>query len=415
MLSPLLVGCAVLLTNRLVAPRRDPANENAVEGLLKIVGWVLVVVGLLGNLALMMAPLSIVWIPVLIIGWTFIELKRRRVLQQALLETMAVSAERRLPLSPAVRAFAEDVGGRFGRRAAELATLLEVGETLPDALGQVDGLMPRDAMPSVRVGYRSGALARGLAQAAAMDDRQKELWGPFAAKMLYAAGLPCIACGSVLFTLVFVVRLYHQVLKSLGDPPLPRLTLALLQLSDYLEVGWPFLALVAGIFVFLFLYGVLRYLGVPLLDLPGTGHMLRRQHTAAILENLALAVEHGHSLYGTIHALGKCYPKKAIRNKLNCVATDIENGIAWCESLRHRGLVGEADFAVLQSAERLGNLPWAMEETAKSNRRRLALRLKVLMQLLFPPVVLGFGAIVLFMVVAVFLPLLTIMRCWSNP
>ena len=54
-------------------------------------------------------------------------------------------------------------GGRFGRRAEKLATLLEVGETLPDALGEVDGLMPRDAVPSVRVGYRSGALARGLA------------------------------------------------------------------------------------------------------------------------------------------------------------------------------------------------------------------------------------------------------------
>ena len=86
-----------------------------------------------------------------------------------------------------------------------------------------------------------------------------------------------------------------------------------------------------------------------------------------------------------------------------------EHGCAWHESLYRHGLIRKSDLAVLQSAERAGNLSWALRELADSNRRRLAYRLNAALQLLFPPAVLCFGAAVLFIVVAMFLPLIDIL------
>ena len=88
--------------------------------------------------------------------------------------------------------------------------------------------------------------------------------------------------------------------------------------------------------------------------------------------------------------------------------SDIQRGAVWSESLCSRNLIGQSDMAVLQAAERAGNLPWAMREMADSNRRRLAYRANALVQMLFPPVVLCFGAMVLFVVVAMFMPLITL-------
>ena len=413
--SPLLLGLALLAAKRLITLRRDPSNENIIELGLSITAWVLVAEGVLGNLILMMGLLSIFWIPVLIIVWSFIALKRRRSMQQTLLETMAVSAARLLPLVPAIEAFADDVGGRFGSRALRLADLLKNGETLPNALRHVKGIVPRQLLPIIRVGYESGALARGLSQAAAAEDRQYALWSSFAAKMLYIAAMPCLGSLLVFYMLAVVVRFYKQILRNLGTPSLPPMTQVMIDLSDYSRHAWPFLAVITAFFGLLFFYGILRYLGAPLFDLPGTKRIMRRQHAAAILENLALAVEYHRSLYGVIRSLSECYPKKLIRKKLEEVRIDIENGVKWCESLYRHGLIGETDFAVLQSAERAGNLPWALCETAESNRRKLSYRLNVLVQLLFPPVVLCFGAMVLFIVVAMFMPLLSIIQYWSNP
>ncbi len=98
--SPVLLGVALLTAKRLVTLRRDPTNENIIEMGLSITGWVLIAVGLAGNLMLMMGILSLLWIPALIVVTIFIARKRQRAMQQALLGTMAVSAERFIPLAP---------------------------------------------------------------------------------------------------------------------------------------------------------------------------------------------------------------------------------------------------------------------------------------------------------------------------
>ena len=161
MFSPVLLGVALLASKRLMTLRRDPTNENIIEMGLSITGWVLIAVGLLGNLMLMLGPFLLLWIPILIVTAEFIALKRHRAMQQALLGTMAVSAERFIPLVPAIEAFAEDTGGKFGVRAAKLASLLKNGIALPDALRRVKRIVPRQLIPIIRVGYEFGGLGPG--------------------------------------------------------------------------------------------------------------------------------------------------------------------------------------------------------------------------------------------------------------
>ena len=66
------------------------------------------------------------------------------------------------------------------------------------------------------------------------------------------------------------------------------------------------------------------------------------------------------------------------------------------------------DAAVLASAQRVGNLDWALRELAESSDRRLGYRLQFWLQLIFPLIVLAVGALVFLLAVAYFLPLVTL-------
>jgi type II secretory pathway component PulF len=409
--SPVLLGLAILAAKRLVTLRRDLANENLIEMALGVAGWTLIAVGVTGNLLPMMGGLLCVFIPAWIVVGLFIAIRRRRALQLALLGTMAVSAERFIPLVPAMEAFADDVRGRFAVRVRRLASLLRSGVGLPAAIKQVGRVVPRQLVPTLRVASECGALSRGLAEAATAEDRHDALWGPFAAKMLYMAAMPCV--GTVFLSYMLMINLnYQRILKDFDLQP-PALTQKLLDAFLFATTSWPLVILAAVFFALLFLYAVLRYLGVPLFDPPGVERMLRRQHTAAILDNLAMAIECNRPLPDVMRTLSECYPKNSIRTRLRDVLYDLAHGGQWGESLHHRGLIRQSDLAVLQSAERAGNLSWALRELADSNRRRLAQWLNVVMQLLFPPVVLCFGAVVCFVVVAMFMPVIQVITSMS--
>jgi type II secretory pathway component PulF len=155
-------------------------------------------------------------------------------------------------------------------------------------------------------------------------------------------------------------------------------------------------------------YLPIRYFGWTDWDLPGMGRFTRRLDSAEILDTLALVAGQQRPLPQGIAALAQSYPKKRIRLRLSQAATDIMLGVDWCESLRKHGLIGQPEFAVLRAAQRVGNLPWALREMADSARRRLAYRVQAAAQLLFPPIVILMGLAVLFVVVALFAPVVVL-------
>jgi type II secretory pathway component PulF len=157
-------------------------------------------------------------------------------------------------------------------------------------------------------------------------------------------------------------------------------------------------------------YTLLRYMGWIQFGLPGLNWLTRRLETARILDALSLVAQQQRPLVEGIATLAQSYPKYSIRRRLRRVAKDVSAGIDWGDSLVDRGLIQRADWAVLQSAQRVGNLAWAMREMADSHRRRLAYRMNALLQMAFPLVLLIYGGIVGVFVVAYFLPLIALIQ-----
>jgi protein transport protein HofC len=327
--------------------------------------------------------------------------------QNALLWSMAIATEKTIPLIPTIEAFARGRNGRIASKARQLAKLLESGVPLPDAIEHIPGIFPPRVLPMIRVGYESGALAKALRQTASSRDFFTVILNSLISKMLYI-GLVIIFGSMVLtFMVIKIIPSYEKIFKDFGGH-LPAITRALIGFSNFATQTWFIFLPFYLLFIGLILYLIFSYLNWVSFYLPGMTRLLRRRHSAAILDSLALAVETNQPLGNSMTSLAATYPQLDIRRKLCYVCIEILRGADWRQSLCRHGLIKPADEAVLAAAQRVGNLPWAMREMADSNRRRLAYRLNALVQLAYPPVIVCLGLLVMFVVVALFYPLITL-------
>jgi len=228
-------------------------------------------------------------------------------------------------------------------------------------------------------------------------------------RLLYLYAFAFYAMSVLSFVMWKLVPSYVRTFEDF-DARLPEATIALMSVSDVLTTYGLFLTPLLLVAVASFFYVMLRYSGWIREPMPGFGWIVRRLDTAAILESLALAARRSYPIQRAVGILADLYHKPSIRRRLVEVRREVDAGADWCESLLRHRLIKRADFAVLTAATRVGNLPWALREMADSNRRRLAYRLHAAVQVCYPPVILALGAVVMFIVVSLFLPVISLIE-----
>lgn len=134
------------------------ATSDLVATLLRIVGWTLLLVGLLIMLVFMSHVFAIfLWIAtVVVLVSTVVRFYDAE--QQSLVWALTVAAERGIPLESVARSFAEERNDRIGRRAALLADYLEAGVPLSLALKRSKTFVPSAIMLAADLGQESGTL-----------------------------------------------------------------------------------------------------------------------------------------------------------------------------------------------------------------------------------------------------------------
>lgn len=395
----LLFGIVILLVVRCVPAKDVPLSRSFGRLFFVVLAWVFIILGLL-------VSLSIFGLLILVVVGTILA-RRRRARQQAMLWTLAVAAKRSIPLVPAVEAFAAERWGLASQEVRVLARLLDSGKPLPEALAMVGGMVPEEALVPIRVGQELGALPEGLRQATAPTGPIQAVWDQLSGKLAYLCAVVVFASLIMTFMVLKIAPAFQKIFADFGAK-LPRLS----QFGMFVwgAALWPVQFLGCIFLLFLFFYAILRYVGVISWDLPLMSRVTRKLHAATILDSLAMAAQRGQPFPKTVATLAGCYPKWSIRRRLQGVVVDLIRGMDCAESLRARGLISDADVAVLHAAERMGNLAWAMREIADGTRRRLAYRLQAWLQVLFPVAIVAFGVLVMLFYLSYFVPLLSLIQ-----
>ncbi len=326
----------------------------------------------------------------------------------AMLALLGSATERAMPLEGVFAAFGHERGGWMQRRAVRISHLLLDGVPLPVAVEKVPGVLPPESVPLVRVGYDTGTLPAAIRQAIATRNFFEPAWQAIVPKVLYVCVLPGMAASIVATIVLKIAPIYQKIFKDFGLN-LPRLTRWVIVNSETSAFLFGLLGAVWLATTLLAAYVVLRYAGSIHWDLPGTGRLMRRRHTATLLDGLALAAEQQKPFANAVMQLAIGHPRRKIGNRLWHAYDRMQAGENDLEALC-AGLLSKADLALLHSAELAGNFAWAARELADSHRRRMIYRTYAAVQAIFPPVIIVYGLAVVVIFAALFLPLITLIQ-----
>lgn len=411
-------GVALLLCVRLLYGRKPSPTPDSALLLLRIGGRVMLVAAVAG------VVLGTLWQPTSAVSWGFtiglillglivllMALDRRmRLEHRALLSSIAVAAEKGIPLPEAVLAYADEMNSASARRAFWLVQALQQGVPLDQALSYGWIKCSTSARMAVRIGSSLGALGPALRNQVEAAEELETLVRPIFTRWIYLLTLLLSAETVVAFLMVWIVPVFDKMFQEFGLE-LPALTRSLISLSrGVVDYAWIPLALFTMAATFACLAGIASYIGWLPRNTPLVNRMFRRYDGAIVLRSLALAIRRGQPLHGSLRLMADIYPLGIVRGWLGKASAAVEGGQDWCDALRKVRLIDRTDAVVLRAAQGAGNLPWALDEMAESLLRREIYRWQAWYNIVSPAVVLLMGGFVGYICVSLFIPLVDMIK-----
>ncbi len=403
-LGIVILGLALLWAIRLVYGRRRGSSDDLVKRWLLLAGWILLLGGLLGVISLSGPLFPLAFVALLVAGFAYFKYMAAE--RRALLWALAMAAEKGIPLEKAARSFADERSVQVGVRIAHLADLLESGVPLPAALAMSKNTLPSDALLAARLGVETGQLGVALRMSVDYGDDFERIMRDVLAKYLYVTGLLVVGTGVVSFMMVKIIPVFAKMFEEFGLT-LPRMTQVVISVSEHFYILFP---LVYPVLLLLLLVGISYFVRWSRYEVPLINRLWRRCDSALVMRALALTVRQQREMGPTVFMLARQYPYPSIGRLLVQASKQIDDGIHWCEALRSVGLIKSVEASLLHTAERVGNLGWALEEMSDSALRRFSFRLRASLNILFPLIVLACGFCVFVFVVGMFLPLISLIQ-----
>lgn len=424
LLGSLILGIALLWSVRLAYVQRRETSDDALRLVLTIGGWTLInlaVIGVVAQVFYFLTPRSdafqvfVFLLTVLVNGGLVLvvfamAVGRYRLLEwRALMWSLSAGAARGIPLDQVASAFAHERTDEIGLRAARLAEYLAGGTPLPEALRRAKTSLPLEGILAARYGTETGSLAPAIAQIAKRQAELDTVLRSVFEKVFYLFLVGGWMSVMITFMMVKIIPVMAKMFEEFGLD-LPVATLAVVSISEFVVDYFLFLVPIFLLFGAVLLIGGLHYVGWLPHDFPVVNWMTRRYDGALVMRTLGLAALEQRPFSQAIAMLTRLYPKHGVRMALAEAGRRIQRGEPWTESLRSTRIISQTDASVLEAAERAGNITWALEEMAESSLRRWIYRLRLALNVLFPLIVLALGLVVGFLVIGLFVPLVSLIR-----
>jgi type II secretory pathway component PulF len=298
----------------------------------------------------------------------------------------------------------------FGTGIQDFGQALSAGAPLSDALLEAGQLKSDESRVLVSTGDHFEFPGDALREAVKLNAIQVPLRNILWARLFYLFVVGVIMLGIWTFMAWKIVPAFDKIFADF-DAELPTLTTAVISISEWM-VNYGFIfAFPLGILLLVVVVRLLlQYMGwasfrIPFLE--RFGFPLQR---AVILQCLAIVTRHGKSLSEALCWLAEIYPQKYVRYRLQKTAAAVESGAAWHEAMHRYRLLKRTDAALLDAAARVGNLSWALRETADAALRRYYHRTQAIVQALALAILLVLGFFGCLFVAGMFLPLVKLMQ-----
>jgi general secretion pathway protein F len=264
----------------------------------------------------------------------------------------------------------------------------------------------------VRAGEAAGALDLVLDRLATYTESQSRLATRVRAALSYPILMSVVSAGIVTFLLAFVVPKVTKIFTE-QKQELPVATRILLGISNGVAASWwvLLLLLVAAGFA---LNAALRrpasrlWLDRKLLALPIVGSLVTRIAVARFARTLGTLIENGIPLLAALDVAGGVTGHPAMAAAVEDARTAVREGQPLAAPLRQSGLFPPLLIHMIAVGERSGEVEAMLDKAADSYEQEVESSLATLTATLEPAMILVMGGVMLFIVLAILLPIFQI-------
>ena len=318
------------------------------------------------------------------------------------LESLASLLDVGVPLQKALQVTERVAAGALREALARVAARVREGHSLGAALEAESGLFSPVTVGLVRAGERGGGLAAALAQAAAQLERQDETVARVRAALAYPAILAVVGALSIVLMVLVVVPRFVALLGDTGAalPPATRLLLGMSTLARshgaLLLGGLAGAGVVAATF-----FGRHRSAWRSwALELPVAGRIRHGLATARVCRTLAALLGSGIPMLSALEVARDAAGDDAVAARLARARERVAEGWTLSAALESGAAVTASAVQLVAIGENAGRLPDLLSRAAVLEERLADQRIRTIVSVLEPALILCFAVLVAFVAAA---------------
>ena len=309
-----------------------------------------------------------------------------------------------VPVLRALDASSVAAGPRLRTALQRVSGQVREGRSLADGLASLEGVVPMVVVGLIRAGERASRLGPALDEAAAHLELEADLESRLQQALAYPLVLATAGVISTVVISTIVVPRFAALLADLGQQ-LPASTRLLLATSAFVTQWWWLGLAVLGLVGLLVAKALeepetRRRLAEAVLAVPLLGAVRLALGSARAARAAASALAAGVPLIAALNAAGEASGDPAIRQRLAWAAADVSEGRTLTMALERRKALLPSALQLVAVGEASGRLAEMLAKGGRLAAQESERRLRALIGLLEPALVVTFGGLVAFVAAA---------------
>ena len=297
----------------------------------------------------------------------------------------------------------------MARVLREVAADIEAGATLCAAFGKHPKIFSMLFTSMIRAGEESGALPNVLQRLGDYLEAKDALAGKIRSASAYPAFIAGFFIMAVAGIMLFLIPQFESIFASF-DMDLPPLTKFLMATSRFIGryLVYEIVLAAGGIYAFWKWHktpGGKSTVDGWLLKAPIFGNLILKAAVARFSSTLGTLMDNGVTVVAALDIVGQTAGNSVVKAAVDNVSRGVVNGSTISEKLAESSVFPKMVISMVAAGESSGNLPDMLSKVSDFYSREVDAAISGLTSMIEPILIVGLGAIVTVVVLAIYLPI----------
>ena len=291
---------------------------------------------------------------------------------------------------------------------------VKTGVLLSDAMKKHPRVFPHFFVSMVYVGEVSGSIDVVMKNLADYYEKDNEIRKKVKGAMIYPIVMLFLIIGVLILMMFFVVPTFKDALSSI-DVPLPALSVAIFNLSEFLKMYWRVILIsvlsIAVIFLIYFRteHGK-RTWDTLKIKLPVIGTVTVNMISSRFTRGFSLLIGSGMDLVDALESIEKVLDNRNVQRRFNLAIEDVKNGTKIALALENQKIFPPILTQMIAIGERTGRIDEILQNSCSFYDEQVDSAVNGATTVIQPVLLVLLGSVVAVMFIAVYAPMLSIME-----